>query len=270
MISIFAQPPYFLRHLQRVSTTIRGEQVAAYMHDARLNPESGYENDVCIYVKPNVKPGMDFRFEGRPYLDVLDGFNLVHLLRRYPDVPAIVFSELDVETMSRHIKNKIYLIPHHHVNFERIKREPRKVRKIGIVGSYEAFNFVPDEIKRGIAERGMELVEFSTFYPRMSVSHFYKKVDLGLVWRPYKKDLSNPFKIVNFSSFGIPTIALDEPAFKEMDGCYRPVHTIEEFFTELDALRTSQTLYDDIAGVCLEKAERYHISNIAELYRQLP
>src|SRR3990167_750816 len=185
MISIFAQPPYVLRHLQRVSTIIRGEQIAAYMHDARLNPTSGYENDVCIYVKPNVKDTQDFKFEGHPYLDILDGFNLRYLLNKHPEVPVIVFSELDVETMSRYVKNKIVLIPHHHVNFERAGRVRDGIKKVGIIGSTTAFTHIPDEIRKGIVDRGLSLNEYSTFYPRMSVVSFYKQMDVMLVWRPY-------------------------------------------------------------------------------------
>src|SRR3990167_3672919 len=272
MINIIAQPPYVLRHLQRVSTIIRGEQIAAYMGNARLNPPDGSKDDVYVYVKPNVKDTQDFVFEGRPYLDILDGFNLRHLLNKHPEVPVIVFSELDVETMSRYVKNKIVLIPHHHVNFEGGRRERSKVKKVGVIGSLDAFKWIPDEIRQGIAGRGMQLVEHSTFYPRMSVTSFYKQMDVMLVWRPYNRDvpgLYNPFKIVNASAFGIPTIALDEPSFKEMGGCYIPVKTPEEFLTQLDAIRTSSSLYADMSGVCLQKAEKYHISRIAELYQKL-
>jgi hypothetical protein len=106
-ISIFAQPAYELGHLRRVSSIIRGEQMAAYMLNARLNPTSSYENDVCIYVKPHVKPGQDFNFEGHPYLDILDGFDLRHLLKMHEDVPVIVFSELDVTVC----KKQDYLDP---------------------------------------------------------------------------------------------------------------------------------------------------------------
>jgi len=63
MISIFAKPPFMMRHLQRVSSIVRGEQIAAYMGNARLNPESGYENDTCIYVKPHIKRGNDYKFD---------------------------------------------------------------------------------------------------------------------------------------------------------------------------------------------------------------
>ncbi len=272
-ISFFAQPPYMLRHLQRVSTIIRGEQIAAYMQNARLNPTSGYENDVCIYVKPNVKPDQDFKFEGIPYLDMVDGFELRHLLNKYPEVPAIVFSDHAAETMPKYIPNKIIVIPHQHINFERIQRQRDNVRKVGVIGSVDAFKFIPNEIRQGLASRRIELVEHSIMFPRTTVTKFYSQMDVMLVWRPYthasQPGLYNPFKIVNASAFGVPTIALDEPAFKEMEGCYIPVNTPEEFLTQLDALRSSSTLYSDMAKVCLQKSEKYHIENISKLYQKL-
>ena len=42
-ISFFAKPPFEAKgHMMRVSSIIRGEQIAAYMQNARLNPPSGY------------------------------------------------------------------------------------------------------------------------------------------------------------------------------------------------------------------------------------
>ena len=81
--------------------------------------------------------------------------------------------------------------------------------------------------------------------------------------------MSNPLKLVNASSFGIPTIALDEPAFKEMDGCYIPVHSINEFMNQLDNLRSSPFLYQEYSNKAVKKAEEYHIENIANLYTNL-
>jgi hypothetical protein len=272
-ISFFAQPPYINRHLQRVSTILRGEQMAAHMQNARLNPTSGYQDDVCIYVKPHIKRDQEVNFEGHPYLDMVDGFELWHTLNKYPEVPAIVFSDMDMETMSNHVKNKLICIPHQHVNFERVRREREGVTRVGMIGSEGAFVHIPDEVRHGLANRGIKLIEHSIMYPRMSVVKFYQNIDVQIVWRPYqlpyRPGLYNPFKIVNTSSFGVPTIALDEPAFKEMEGCYLPVSTAEEFLEKLDALKTSSSLYGDMAKLCLQKSERYHIDNIAKLYQAL-
>jgi hypothetical protein len=119
----------------------------------------------------------------------------------------------------------------------------------------------------------MELIEFSRFFTREDVIDFYMKIDVQIIWRPYVNyetdTLMNPLKIVNSSSFGIPTIAYQEKAFEEMDGCYIPVHTLDEFLIQLDNLRSNPELYEKYSKRCLEKAEDYHIEHIAELYKAL-
>src|SRR3989344_3607336 len=271
-ISIFAKRAfraYRDRHLQRVSSIIRGEQIAAQI-GAKLNPKRGYENDVCIYVKPHVPRGYDFKFEGRkPYLDIIDGWTLGPVLTMHPEVTAIACSRTDCDTLGQIVNNKIIFIPQHHCNFERLKRDWDQITTVGVIGTTGAFPFLPEGLKDRLAERGMDFIEFSNFYTRQDIVDFYKKTDVQIVWRPYRKRLANPLKIVNAASFGIPTIALDEPYFKEMRDCYIPVHTLDEFLNELDNLRSNPELYEKYAKRCLKKAEEYHIENIAKLYQEL-
>jgi len=257
--------------LMRVSSMIRGDQIAEAI-GARLNPPQGYENDVCIYVKPRVQKGDDFNFEGRKnYLDIIDGHNLGQLALKHPEVDVIVCSQVDYETMSKVIPNKIILIPQHHCNFERQKRIRTKLTQVGVIGSRGAFPHLPDGLRKALAERGMELVEYSQFYTRQDIIDFYMSIDLQIVWRPYKKLLSNPLKIVNASSFGVPTIALDEPAFKEVEDCYVRIKSFDEFLVKLDKIRLNRNQYEFTGFFqrMIEKAEEYHIDNIAKLYKEL-
>lgn len=275
MISIFAKPPFWMKHLQRVSSIIRGEQICAYMGNCRLNPPSGYENDTCIYVKPHIKKGTDFKFEKKSWIDIHDGFELVDVLKRHPEVGCISISDQETELLKGIIKNKIVTIPHHHVNYERLVRDRDTIKKVGITGSFAAFQFVPEEIKEGLRERDIQLETWDKFYPRTYVSKFHFSLDIHLQWRPWKKVISSPLKIVNASSFGIPTIALidDEPSFKEVEGCYIGVHSPKEWLKELDSLMnkdgTTNEKYRKIAQKCLETAEKYHIDNISKLYERL-
>jgi len=255
-------------HLMRVSSMIRADQIAEYIR-ARLNPESDYENDICIYVKPNVPNGGDFKFEGKPYLDMVDGWGLYPLMRNYPQIPVILCSKQDQEIMSKILKNKTILIPQHHCNFKREKRNSRSVTKVGVIGTAGAFPYLPVGLKDVLSKRGIELIEFSRFFSRQDVVDFYKKIDVQIVWRPYRMRLSNPLKIVNASSFGIPTIAFEESVFKEVEGCYIPVKTLEEFLENLDRLIGDPYLYESYSQRCVEKSEKYHIENIAKLYKQL-
>lgn len=259
-----------MRHLQRVSSIVRGEQIAAYIGNARLNPTSGYEDDVCIYVKPNIKPGNDFKFEKKSYIDIHDGWDLIHTLKKYPEVGVIAYGDLAAEVLSKELTNKIVKIPHHHVNFERTKRNRDKIIKIGTTGSTPAWDYIPDVIKEGLKKRGLKLELYSNFYPRMSVSRFHESVDIQIHYRPFlDRKLSCPFKIINAASFGVPTIALDEPSFKEVEGTYIGVKTAEEWLEALDRLIADSELYKTISDKCLETAEKYHIENVAKLFEEL-
>jgi len=286
MISIFAKPAFlntnphneFISkeksykghgHLQRVSSIIRGNQIAERI-GAKLNPQKGYENDVCIYVKPHVKKGDLFVFEGkRSYLDIIDGHNLGQLAVKNPHVGVIVCSEADYKTMSGIIPNKIVLIPQHHCNFENQKRTRTGIKTVGVIGTQSAFPYLPMGIEQELNKRGIKLIEFSSFFDRKDIIDFYLSIDVQIVWRPYRKLLSNPLKIVNAASFGIPTIAFDELAFSEVKGSYLPVCSLDEFMGHLDDLRNDLSLYKHYASEAVKIAEKYHIDTIAKLYENL-
>lgn len=256
-------------HLQRVSSMIRGDQIADAI-GARFNPESGYENDVCIYVKPHVGRGQDFKFEGKKaYLDIIDGHKLGHLALKHSEVGVIVCSKADYEIMKKSIPNELVLIPQHHCNFERELRFTGEIKKIGIIGEESAFVHLPEELEQELTNRGIELVKLSKFFSRQDVIDFYMSIDLQIVWRPYKKILSNPLKIVNAASFGIPTIALDEPAFKEVEGAYIGVQTLEELVSVLDVMIKETKTFKLMSEACVRISEKYHIEKVSKLYKQL-
>jgi hypothetical protein len=260
-------------HVQRVSSLIRGDQIVERI-GAKYNPVNGYQDDVCIYVKPMVRKGEDFKFEGRKaYLDIVDGHNLGQLLNKHPEVGCIVCSLADERTMKNVIPNEVVYIPQHHCNFNREIRWSEGnvpvINKIGVIGAREAFSFIPDSIRKGLHDLNIELIEFSTFHTRQDIIDFYKSIDLQLVWRPYRKILSNPLKIVNASSFGIPTIALDESAFKEVRNCYWAVESPEEFLMQVKLLKESPSIMIPTIHRCIEKAKFYHIDNIAKMYKEL-
>jgi hypothetical protein len=238
-----------------------------------MNPTEGYENDVCIYVKPFYAKGTDFKFEGKPYLDICDSPRLYQLALKYPEVPVIAASDYNFELLKKILPNKIINIPEQHCNFERYKRERKGIKRIGVIGTESAFAYLPEGLEEELNKRGIELYKFSKFYKREDVVDFYMNIDLQIIWRPYmdyKRDiLMNPLKIVNSASFGIPTIAYDEPCFKEMEGCYIGVEVFKEWLDALDFLIANEDIYNQMCKTSLYKSEKYHISKIAELYKQL-
>ena len=257
-------------YLKRVSSIIRADQIAEAT-GARLNPKSGYQKDICIYIKPVLGPNNGFKFRGKSsYLDVIDELGYTATLKKHPEVSAIVCSERDyISLASVGLTNKIMLIPQHHCNFNREQRTRKKVTVVGVIGNYRAFPCLPTDLKPRLAKRGMKLLEFSEFFTRQDIIDFYKKIDIQIVWRPWRKSLANPLKIVNAASFGIPTIALEEIYFKELGSCYIGVADLEQFLVELDRLRLTPALYSAYSKLCREKAEEYHIEKIAKLYKDL-
>ncbi len=272
-LSFFAKDPYRIghdRHLGRVSSIIRGQQIA-YHIGAKLNPTEDYQNDVCIYVKPPWKPGDDFKFEGiRSCLDLVDETGYYELLKNHPEVTVITLSDLNYKIVKRDLPNhKIVNIPQQHCNFERARRRKRKITTVGIIGTIKAFDYLPKGIEEALAKRSIKFIKFSQFTGRQDIIDFYLNIDVQLVWRPYAKKLSNPLKIVNAMSFGVPTIAYDEPCFQEVKGGYIPVTTMEEFLKEFDKLTKTPKLYEKYNTICLKKSEKYHIDKIGQLYKNL-
>lgn len=273
-LSFFARTPFRHRHgghLGRVSSIIRAIQISEQI-GAKLNPESGYENDICVYVKPHVPRGYETKvqFAGRKsYLDIIDGWTLGPVLKFNPQLTAIACSKTDQETLSQIVDNEVVFIPQHHCNFERFKPARKELTTVGIIGSPAAFTFLPSEIKGLLAKRGMNLLECSHFSSRQDIVDFYKEIDIQIVWRPYRKRLANPLKIVNAAAYGVPTIALDEPYFKELEGYYFPVRNLSNLLDRLDALRASPALYEEYSERCFQKAEEYHIERVGEMYKSL-
>lgn len=260
-------------YLKRLSSTVRGEQIAQAI-GAKFNPQSGYQNDVCIYVKPVLDEKGDFKFEGKPYLDICDNIRFVELVKKHPELSVIAASQWNYQLLKRLLPNhKIVLIPQQHCNFERKKRTRKEIAVVGAIGSQGVLDYLPADLKSRLADRGMKLIEFSEFFVRQDVVDFYMQIDVQIIWRPfynYRKDiLTNSLKLQNCASFGIPTICYDEPVFKEMSGCYIPVKTLDEFFNALENLRNNPDLYKQCADRCLEKAEEFHIEKIGELYNNL-
>ena len=283
-ISIFAKPAFTNTnhgqpfdgarprrgHLLRVSSIIRADQMAERL-GAKLNPTDGYADDVCIYVKPHVKSKDDFDFEfpKHAWLDIVDGWALLPAIRRHPEIGIIACSTVDGETLRSILPNRVVVIPQHHCNFERVHRTRKGVSVVGVIGTKGAFKYLPTGLELALAERGLKLEKFSKFFTRQDVIDFYQRIDVQIVWRPYRMRLANPLKIVNAAAFGIPTIALREDYFNEMDNCYIAVESLAGFLEVLDKFRNSAQLHFAYTEYCQRFTEAYHIDCIVEMYRRL-
>lgn len=244
MISIFAKPTYFLGPenrkeswiLQRVSSRIRGEEIAEYL-GAKLNEE---RSDVNIYVKncrtEEVKDG--------DYVDVLDDIWIMEWLKFRPKVKVIAMSLSHRDWLRSILSNEIVYIPHHHVNFERAVRTRKEITTVGYIGA-----------RQTIKVEGFKFVYEKNFKTRQDVIDFYKKIDIQIIGEVPDNPYYHPTKIINAMSFGIPTVAPKRMGYREVKGFY--YQNIKELKDGWDAERL------------INEAEKYHISNIAKLYQQL-
>lgn len=275
MISIFTRPSFignkYPEHTtesstMRVSSRIRGDEIAAYL-GAKLNPKEGYDDDVCIHVKPKY---LD-RVKDGDWVDYLDGLNLHYWLKDHPNVNVIASSDSSYEFLKSNLTNKIVLIPSHHINIERFRRERTEITTVGYIGSPSPVAFKEYEL---IGERlktiGLDFITCFNFKTREDAINLYRSIDIFLIGDLPKSDThqKNPTKIINAASFGIPTIAHPVIGYKEIEGSYIHASSLDEMIAEAQKLKDKK-VYDEWSKKAYTMAEKYHISKIAELYKKL-
>ena len=270
-ISIFARMPRYQRtyyarypHIIRGSSVIRGIQVAEHL-GCKLNPESGYENDVCIHVKPN---DLDAIKDG-DWVDVVDSHSLRELLIDRPEVNVITVSELVKNMYSPVIKNQIVVIEPHHCNFDRDKRIRQEITTVGYIGSYAAFGFDFEEMKKMVEGVGLNFIYSLEYRSREDVVDFYKQIDIQLVYahRKVSRQSIGPTKAINAASFGIPTVAYPQVCYQEIEGKYIKAGNFDQLLDELKKLKDRE--YYESWATKVDWTEKYHISERAKLYKEL-
>lgn len=275
MISFFTRPAFignrYPKHTKesstlRVSSRIRGDEIAEYL-GAKLNPKEGFENDVCIHVKPKdlskVKDG--------DWLDYLDGLNMVYLLKERPLINVIACSQPSYDYLKANLSNQIVLIPSHHLNIEGFSRNTNKVTTAGYIGSPspEAFKEYAN-IGEKLKEIGIDFKTCFNFKTRHDAIDFYMSIDVLVIGDLAKGDThqKTPTKIINAGSFGVPTIAYPLIGYKEIEGAYIHAKTVEDIVLEMKYLK-EDSVFAMWSEIAKKMAEKYHISNIAPLYKKL-
>jgi sulfur relay (sulfurtransferase) DsrC/TusE family protein len=161
----------------------------------------------------------------------------------------------------------------------------KPVKTVGIIGSTGSFQYPIDELRRELAGIGLELVYNEDFWQtygvdpnremRLKVCDFYKEIDIQVVWRPKYKisaeaPFKNPNKLENAGAFGIPTVSFPEPSFlREWNRAFIQVNSVRRLIKVCNRLKNDPKYYRWYARKALERAEAYHIDNIAKLYKRL-
>jgi hypothetical protein len=80
----------------------------------------------------------------------------------------------------------------------------------------------------------------------------------------------NCLKLANAGSFGIPTVAFPEPAYKrEWPNECLFADTLGGLIAIVTKLRDEKGFYQEMSGRVREKAKEYHIDRIAAKYQEL-
>lgn len=252
----------------------RGRQMAACL-DGQLDPESGYENDVCIYLHGSYR--RDGPEVAHAYYDVMDaGLARISRIRGKTRggiiaVSAAQYAELHATCPGR----RVYLIPHHHCNFDRELRPKRPVRRVGCCGGDGAIQWPHDRVKFWLEMMGLEWAFMNEYTHRERVVDFYRTLDVQIVFRPtHARGIpahTSPLKLSNAGSFGIPTVAFPEIAFVREwhDQCVY-ADSMNELMRQVKRLKDEPEWYEEMSVRAREKAENYHIERVAEYYRALP
>lgn len=278
-ISFIAKPVFFKPgsnggvYPVRLSSRIRGEEIASYLGATYSENGKFNKDDICIYLKPASLDSV----RDIDYVDILDGINTISLLRSRPKIKVIVYSKAYYDYLKKELQNEILYIPHHHINFENKTRRENRSIVGGMVGkatplSYPSFN----EIKKCLADIGIEFKECFTYKTRQDILEFYSKIDFQVIWyfnvpgraEDYDYFYRHPTKIANAASFGIPTIAQNIAGHREFEGDYIVAESYEAIAKEAEKLK-DDGYYSQLSQRLIEKAKEYHISEIAKLYKQL-
>lgn len=251
---------------------VRGEQMADAL-GGKKNPQSGFENDTCIYVKvlpPDSHPT-------HSYADVDDSTKLAEYLETHPYIGVIATSENTKDYLAEKLNRKdIVVIPHAHCNYERWIRPKREVKTVGVIGSITSFQGDTDKFSERLKEIGLDFVYEKEYWEtyqnnREKVCDFYKQIDIQVCWRPkmHSKQFKNPNKLANAGSFGIPTVAYAEEGFKDWEGAYVEVDSIDEMVWVCREMKEKEHVYKFYSESALYKAETNHLDNIIKLYKEL-
>jgi len=254
----------FVFHRRRGgSGQIRGRQMAERFM-ARLKPQTGWGYDFDIHIWVKQQPD-DIALPGKHYLDVLDEPRRIPWLKEHPECGVIASSQTGYEYLKQQLgRDDVVFIPQHHCNFERIIRTRDEIKVAGVVGGQGAIQCDAEELEKALADMGIEFRWLRHFRNPDEIVEFYKDIDVQIVWRMQDRPLKNPLKIVNAMSFGIPTVGYPEIAYQEVDGYYWPTRTIAELVDVIARLRDG---FD--AQRLIDRAEDYHIDNVAPLYKEL-
>lgn len=272
MIAFFAREPFFInkpsgKTLQRISTIVRGKQMAKYL-GAKYNPTCCYKKDTCIYLKPRI---LDVIKDG-DYVDVLDDVKLTKRIGSRPGINVIAMTTEHAKWLRSFLPNKVIHIPHYHMNFERARRKRKTIKVCGYVGANKPMHRqINRELKKKLEKAGFEFKVLYSFETRQDIVKFYKSIDIQVIGMfNYLTDAPqyHEKKIVDAMSYGIPTVAEPKLGYRDVRHSFLHAHNTKQLIERVLELKDKKT-YKQWSDRVYNEAERYHIDNVSKIYENL-
>ena len=255
------------------SGEIRGRQMAAAV-GAVVDADTVYPDDVLVMIK-GIPPQEIIDYVKKVYVDVDDGYGLIPLLKERSKAQPIAASRVGQKYLEEQLGRKVLMIPGHHCNFERTVRVTHKVATAGFMGYPEHLHLDPVDLSDALGKIGINFVTKTKFSSREEVCDFWRGIDVQICFRKKSDtnpvpELRDPLKLINASSFGVPTIAYPEPTYAdEFGGYFYEAYSLDDIVRHCKALASNGWAYHSVSMALIQYAEQYHIQHIAPLFRRL-
>ena len=244
MVSIFAEKNF-------LGSIVRGKQIADYL-GWKYRPAE--RDGMCVFLKPK---SLDKVKDG-DWVDVSDGEYVMDLLKTRPGINVIAHSLYSYNFL-KELPNKLVWISQQHLNWDRTTKEVEEIKVCGYIGGpSEQTRKQYDKIGKSLIDAGFEFLPCFDFTTRESCVEFYKKIDCLVIGESLQNPYKTPTKIINAASFGIPSVAFPLKSYEEWID-YTPCLSDDKIVETVNSLQFHP-------NELIEKAEFYHISNVAKRY----
>tara|TARA_B100002019_G_C21159623_1_gene542589 strand:+ start:21 stop:920 length:900 start_codon:yes stop_codon:yes gene_type:complete len=187
----------------------------------------------------------------------------------------IVTNSLAKKELSKVTKKSIYVIPHHTVSKNIVKKNNNELKVLGYVGIEDQLN-CRDEIIEYCNKRNLTFYEN---HPKDSAQCIedLKKVDIGIIFleknnrTDYVLKYKPNQKLSNFQCFGIPTVCVKYESYQEFSspGSCIFIDKKEDMFDAIDKIIADSNLRENIIKNGYISADKLLVKNVIKLYNKI-
>jgi hypothetical protein len=178
-----------------------------------------------------------------------------------------------VKMMEFYQQNQIYVIPHHHVNFRKDRRDNnKKIETIGYIGTADQM-LLQDEVQDFCNRKNLK---FLCSHPNTvdECNSALQKIDVGVIfidddgYKDYVLKYKPNTKLSNFQSYGIPTVSCKYSSFFEFGrkDLWLPANDKADFMEKLNWLIETKNFYDDVSSESYTHSSKLHIDEVIKDY----